>query len=202
VVKKGERVTDNEDSCKLQVCDLDNIQNAWELYKKKNKLQLPTMVQYREQFMAANSNKGFVTLRDTQSRQDDFKRWKKEWMLRVRRDAKISKSVREARGRSSANSQEDYDSQSEESIDDEDPDVDDPLNGGSPGRDSIIPETQLVQGDPERVQTSAKPTQQKATSSAPISTTKADADARRGRYNSSRAEMSLKMNWSLRSLFS
>jgi hypothetical protein len=94
VVKTGFRVTDNDDSCKLQVCDLDNIQRAWKLYTDTEKLQLSTMEQYRDNFNTLNSNKGFVPLGNTQARQDNFKSWKKEWMLKVRRNDRIRENVR------------------------------------------------------------------------------------------------------------
>ena len=238
VDKKGARVTASEDSCKLQVCDLDNIQDAWELYNKKNKLQLPTMVQYRDQFMAANSNKGFVSLSNTQSRQDDFKLWKKEWMLRARRDKKIKKSVREARSRSPANSEVDDDIHAEEDIEfnfdnnsfnnetspvsqsfppfprgaasiqdipRQNPGAaatspaeahrDEGLPEESPVRDSIVPETQLEQENLAQVETSGKPTDEKATSQNPIPNLRANKKLDWGAYNSIRAGMSEKLGW-------
>jgi hypothetical protein len=109
VVKTGERVTDNDDSCKLQVCDLDNIQRAWKLYTDTEKLQLSTMEQYRDNFNKLNSNKGFVSLGNNQARQDNFKSWKKEWMLKVRRDARIRENVRLHENRRQASEEQQVD---------------------------------------------------------------------------------------------
>jgi hypothetical protein len=109
VVKPGERVTDNDDSCKLQVCDLDNIQNAWKLYTDTKKLQLSTMEQYRDNFNTLNSNRGFGSLGNTQARQDNFKSWKKEWMLKVRRDAQIRENARLHENRRQASEEQQVD---------------------------------------------------------------------------------------------
>jgi hypothetical protein len=109
VVKTGERVTDNDDSCKLQLCDLDNIQSAWNLYTKIEKLQLPTMEQYRDKFNTLNPNRGFVSLGNTQARQDNFKSWKKEWMLKVRRDSQIQENVRLHENRRQASEEQQVD---------------------------------------------------------------------------------------------
>jgi hypothetical protein len=52
------------------------------------------MEQYRDNFNKLNSNKGFVSLGNNQARQDNFKSWKKEWMLKVRRNDRIRENVR------------------------------------------------------------------------------------------------------------
>jgi hypothetical protein len=136
VVKKGKHVTNKEDSCKLQLCDLESIQQAWNLYNETEKLQLPTMVQYRDQFMTANPNKGFLSLSNTQSRQDEFKSWKKEWMLKKRRDDKIKMSIQAAQRRAAEGQEETVDSQEEDSdgleVDADNNGADEFLNGSSP----------------------------------------------------------------------
>ncbi|CZR54643.1 uncharacterized protein PAC_04527 [Phialocephala subalpina] len=77
IVKKGYKVTNNPASCQLQTCDLRAVDHAWELYvKEKKDPALLTMTAYREKWYSEQKRATAASARD-----DDFPKWKKDWIL-------------------------------------------------------------------------------------------------------------------------
>ena len=85
VVKKGAKVDTDDDTCNLRLCDLTNVVSAWSRYVNDNKLSLPNIAKYKDEFNKLHPNRGFKTGGNKRARRDEFYSWKKEWMLKTRR---------------------------------------------------------------------------------------------------------------------